>query len=166
MRKLEIPPPFRQLLEAHELDDVLRPLVSESSKILGHNKLYFFPDYTDHGIEHVEQVLLDQWNLIPSSTRDLLTPGDAFLIVASTILHDLAMHMSPASVQALIQSDNHDKKSVGLRFKPHGEMFLHDYPWRDLWASFVAESRGWGEDMQERIFGPSNIDKYLSLIHI
>ena len=56
--RLSIPEPFDKALET---DAKLRAAVygtaADFEPWLADSKLFFFPDYTDHGIEHVNQVL-------------------------------------------------------------------------------------------------------------
>ena len=55
---LEIPLRFKQKLEKDSfLNGEVFKTVSVFSKIFEDNKLYFFPEYTDHGFKHINSVL-------------------------------------------------------------------------------------------------------------
>lgn len=57
MAKIEFPNQLKQLLEDSDLLAPIRALADRVGEILTDNKLLFFPDYTDHGIDHVNHVL-------------------------------------------------------------------------------------------------------------
>src|SRR4051812_26440335 len=56
-----------------------------------------FPEYTDHGPDHISAVLAAAELLIPDAVwgEEVLTPDDAVLLVLSSLLHDVAMHLTP-----------------------------------------------------------------------
>src|SRR5690349_13845495 len=66
------------------------------------SKLPFFPDYTDHGVDHIEQVLITASALIRDEARKFLTPQDAAALVLATLLHDAAMHLTEDGFIALV----------------------------------------------------------------
>ncbi|MFZ4525457.1 MAG: hypothetical protein ACOYOE_07895 [Chlorobium sp.] len=57
MDKNTFPKLLEQLLEGSDLQAPLQAFVNKVALILSDNQLPFFPDYTDHGIEHVYRVL-------------------------------------------------------------------------------------------------------------
>ena len=64
-RALRLPQRLRDLLaDAPEESEVLA-LAGRTYQLLTDNKTPFFPDYTDHGITHVEQVLDAAVRLVP-----------------------------------------------------------------------------------------------------
>ncbi len=67
--KIEFPKPLRLLLEDSDLQAPVRALADRVGEILVDNKLPFFPDYTDHGTDHINRVLQSQVELVP---RDVL----------------------------------------------------------------------------------------------
>src|SRR5947207_2128612 len=102
MSKIEFPKPLNQLLEDSDLQAPIRALADRVGEILADNKLPFFPDYTDHGTEHINRVLKFEVELIPKqiwencrkdSAPQLLCDADAAVIIGATLLHDLAMHL-------------------------------------------------------------------------
>src|SRR5829696_2927384 len=72
---------------------------------LNTSRLPFFTDYTDHGIDHLNRVLATADHLIASASRDVFTPSDAAVLVASVLLHDSAMHLSEAGFYSLIRGE-------------------------------------------------------------
>src|SRR5687768_17401401 len=54
----------------------------------------FFPEYTDHGVDHLSRVLNTAEWLIADEARKALTPHDAACMILAVLLHDLAMHLT------------------------------------------------------------------------
>src|SRR4051794_393951 len=99
MTKIDFPRVLNALLEDSAFLAPLRNLADRVGVLLFDNKLAFFPDYTDHGVSHITNVLKSMAELVPASvwsqsTRgsdpQLLNDADATVIVAAALLHDLA----------------------------------------------------------------------------
>ncbi|MBL8813190.1 MAG: ATP-binding protein [Planctomycetaceae bacterium] len=144
VQQLVVPQPLQRALDNFELRADLEKFLNQSAHILRDNKLPFFPDFTDHGIEHVQQVLIDQISLLEPVVceRLLLTSGDAFLIVVGTILHDLGMHLTGDALRHLLQKSGH-QRTPGLRFETSEDDFGVDASWKTLWNAFLLEAQRW-----------------------
>jgi hypothetical protein len=57
MAEIVFPEPLKGLLEKSRLQVPIRILADRVGEVLADNKLPFFPDYTDHGIDHINCVL-------------------------------------------------------------------------------------------------------------
>src|SRR5215469_15307062 len=160
MVTIEIPKPLKRLLEDSEFDAPVKTLVDRVSEILADNKLPFFPDYTDHGVQHVSLVLHSEVDLVPkvvwekstkASDPRLLCDADAAVIIASTLLHDIAMHLHPVGFLELVSKDS--------RFRPRPwfneshEGHFADRPWHDLWDDYVREARRFSDRDLAQIIG-------------
>ena len=78
---INIPRNFIHILEQNS--DVQANISHLCSNVQGLFKLNpdFFPDYTFHGMDHINEVLDHADYLIPEKTRKILTPRDiAFLV--------------------------------------------------------------------------------------
>src|SRR3954454_1168639 len=102
MARIDFPKLLKQLLDESELQAPIRALADQAGKILADNKLPLFPDYTDHGTDHISRVLKAEAELVPrevweNSTQDsnprVLCDVDAIVIIGATILHNIAMHV-------------------------------------------------------------------------
>ena len=128
--------------------------------ILSDNELSFFPYYTDHGANHVYQVLKTQVELIPAvvwqtSNSDailrLLCDADASVIIGATLLHDIAMHLRPPGFLEVV--------SKGSRFHPlpwfdkHQTEHDADLPWDALWEAYEGEARQFSTQQLTNIIG-------------
>ena len=158
MSKIIIPERLQRLLSG-ELEAPIGTLVNRTGEILADNKLTFFPDYTDHGAEHISRVLQTECELIPDGVWSiqekgkLLGPADAAGIIGATLLHDIAMHLSPSGFLELIGSD---------RFKPlpwfeqDHDGHAADKPWGELWQEYLREARRFSDRVLINLIGDKN----------
>ncbi|NTW54651.1 MAG: hypothetical protein HGB15_07815 [Chlorobaculum sp.] len=160
MAKIEFPSQLKALLEDSDLQAPIRALADRVGEILAGSVLPFFPDYTDHGVEHVNRVLKSEVELVPKevwerSKRDsdprLLCDADAAVLIGATLLHDIAMHLHPKGFLELVGKDS--------RFQPlpwfcecH-EGPAADVAWHELWAEYVREARRFSDRDLTNIIG-------------
>ncbi|PCP73601.1 hypothetical protein CQA25_06185 [Morganella morganii] len=104
----------------------------------------FFPEYTEHGFTHLNEVLLSSSGLITDEARKILTSEDIAATIISTILHDCAMHLTPDSFYCLI-SDKYPRTES--RFVDEEES------WTNMWLSFIDEAKKFNSKQLESIFG-------------
>jgi molecular chaperone HtpG len=114
----------------------IEPWVSAST-------LPFFPEYTEHGIPHLEAVLATAEALIRDEAWPSLTPADAAALTLAVLLHDLAMHLTEDGFNELIGSSDASPAVDGFP----------DKPWPVLWADFVSETRRWDGRKLNELFG-------------
>ena len=70
----------------------------------------FFPDYTVHGIDHINEVLEHADALIARKTHSKLSPQDIAFLVAAIIIHDLGMFLRADGIRRLVRGDRrHDR---------------------------------------------------------
>jgi len=145
---IELPITLKQLLEDTDLQAPILTLSNKVGEILADNKLPFFPDYTDHGTDHINCVLKSEVELIPKevwagSTKDsdprLLCDADAAVIIGATLLHDIAMHLRPEGFRELVSKDSRFQPLHW--FKESHEGHSADQPWQELWEGYVREAR-------------------------
>ena len=96
----------------------------------GHSKTPFFPEYTDHGPQHVQRVLETADWLVSEAARPLLSAGDVATLSLAVILHDCALHLTEDGFQSLVASAQGRGPIQGFG----------DRPWPDLWENFIAEA--------------------------
>lgn len=164
MPNIEFPKPLKNLLEDSPLQASIRAYADRAGDILADNKLPFFPDYTDHGTDHINRVLASEVELVPDevwrhSERDsrprLLGEADAAVLIGATLLHDIAMHLRPAGFLELVGEDS--------RFRPlpwfdkEQEGHTADRPWRELWLDFQREARRFSDRDLGNIIGLESV---------
>lgn len=144
---IELPLALQAILDQNrELETILFENLIPFSHILKENDLNFFPEYTDHGINHIENVLLSITNLISNDSITKLTPYDVGIILVSTVLHDIGMHTSPEMFKNMIdgQYDNIE-----------GNLFK-EKTWSILWQEYLKDCKYWGAEKKKIVFGNEN----------
>ncbi|MRS17957.1 hypothetical protein GJV08_02155 [Enterobacteriaceae bacterium RIT692] len=108
------------------------------------NKLIFFPDYTDHGTNHIQEVLNTVCSIITDESWEVLTSHDASAICISILLHDCAMHLTEDGFYNLI---NDKYPTINSRF------YTEKLTWKQKWLTFFATSKRWDGKKLKSIFG-------------
>ncbi len=144
---MKIPIKFDEILiRSQRLSGLVYTTISVYDDILKENKLYFFEEYTDHGIRHVESVLNSTIQIIPEETfTNLLVkdPESISIYILATVLHDIGMHITPEGFHSLISGDFDD-----IRVKEFDKE-----TWKELWETYLDEARKWGDIEKKNIIG-------------
>ena len=143
---LRIPDALREILEGdRKLCGAVDTITSHIAPVLRDNRMPFYPEYTDHGIVHVEGVIRTAWALTSDDAREakVITPADAAALILACVLHDIAMHVSKDGFVSLVSPDS-DWPVVDE---------LGDKPWPEMWADFVLESRRFDGRTLKSLFG-------------
>ena len=140
-----IPSKFRKILEKDgKHNGIVLKTLADFSEILAENQLAFFEEYTDHGIKHIQQVLIAAEELIDDLTFEkILTSKDVTLLVLSVILHDLGMHTSFFTFRNMI-SGKYDE----FRIKE-----IDKKTWKELWDEYIDEAKKFNQVQKKSIFG-------------
>ena|SRR5215211_7827141 len=108
----------RLLEEAYGADHGLSSFVSFAlARIDDHissNRMVFFPEYTDHGITHLELTLQTAIDLATDAARCLLTSSDAAVLTVAVALHDFGMHLTLDGFNSLISRGSRWELSPNL----------------------------------------------------
>jgi hypothetical protein len=160
MSKIVFPKQLIELLDGSEFETSLRNFANKAEVILADNKLSFFPDYTDHGIDHINQTLKTEVKLVPQEVWDssksdsdprLLCDVDAALLIGATLLHDIAMHICPAGFLELVSKDSRFRPLAWFNKTQDGHS--EDLPWFELWQNYIREARRFSERQLTNIIG-------------
>lgn len=166
MAKIEIPTHLERLLKGSPFLPPILTLLERTSEFLSNNPP-FFPYYTDHGIEHITSVLKSETELVPSTVWEesnesshprLLCDADAAVIIGSTLLHDVAMHLHPKGFLELIDKDSRFQPLPW--FKENQEDHLADQPWVELWDYYDREARRLSDCDLSNIIGEESAKKW------
>jgi len=142
-----IPNKLKDILEKDQtLDGFVKLVITSFEPILKDNKLFFFEEYTDHGIEHIEMVLKAAEFLIPDDSYRYITPKEVATLIYAIVLHDIGMHTEFSTFKVMIDGKYDDVKIDILDRKT----------WAELWADYLAESRHWSSKKLDEIFGNPN----------
>ena len=106
---VELPSKLKAILDKDQSLSVrLLDIVSPFSDILKANHLYFFKEYTDHGIRHIENTLQYAENLIAEETFQYLTNKEDGVIILSVIMNDIGMHTNAEMFKNMIDEQYAD----------------------------------------------------------
>jgi molecular chaperone HtpG len=156
---IQIPDRLAELLRRDRtLDAAVKASLDELEPWLeaGGKRPTFFPDYTDHSVQHIQEVLETAVSLIRDEAWPALTPGDAAVLVLSTLLHDSAMHLTREGFLALVRP--------GTRWTPIDG--FGDRPWPQLWADFCLEARRFDQRRLMDLFGDAEPVQIPDLDHL
>jgi hypothetical protein len=138
-----IPKRFKDILERNQaLHTVVLDVVTSFQSVFDDNKLFFFEEYTDHGIKHIESVLAAAEFIITDDYVEHLTAKDVAVLVLAIILHDIGMHTEFATFVALLDGKYDVHKTC-----------LDSKTWRELWNDYLAEAKRFSSQQKRNIFG-------------
>ncbi len=145
MAHIKLPERFKIALEKNqELDGIIKTTLATFGDILEENKLYFFYEYTNHGIKHIEDVLASSDNLITDETfSNILSSEDIGSYILSVILHDIGMHLDLEGFKCLINGEYDDILITEIDTQK----------WGDLWLDYINEARKFSGKQLISIFG-------------
>ncbi|MCH5158737.1 MAG: ATP-binding protein [Clostridiales bacterium] len=105
----------------------------------------FFPDYTLHGITHVNMVLELADRLIPDDTLKKLTARDVSVLISSIVLHDIGMFITEDGLFKLIFNENaNDKIDI-----------LDKNSWKSEWSIYLKKINRYNDQQLLDLFGSS-----------
>ena len=142
--KLAIPKAFEEKL-THEDKALLYSTITNFQTILNDNSLYFFPEFTDHGIDHISTVLATAAFLITDESFEKLHSKDILVLILAVIAHDLGMHIYRGGFEKIVSDKNYKID------------FNDESSWSDLWNQFFRDASRFNEDELYNIFGSNNI---------
>ena len=103
----------------------------------------FFPEYTNHGKNHVQAVLNLAGELIPDEICSKLEPRHIGYLICAIAIHDLGMFLSVDGFNRLLESD----------WKDHCTEDLDKQTWTEAWEAYKAEVRRFSDEKLLRHFG-------------
>jgi molecular chaperone HtpG len=145
--KIKIPKKFNKKLSG-DYSSYIQNSISDFSAIYNDNKLEFFPEFTDHGIEHIEDVLITASNLISDETYEFLTEKDIAVLIMSVILHDFGMHISSEGIKKIFSTEYDEFRIASFDTKT----------WKEEWEEFLYEAKRFNDEQLINIFGTSKIE--------
>lgn len=155
MFEITLPEKFKSVIEKNQrLSGSIKILLSTFSQWLYENRLIFFPEYTDHGIAHVQSVLNTAENLITKEAFELITPEDIYVLASSILLHDCAMYIDKAGMIELLGNDIYSSSLFGYRIEKS---------FADEWSSFEGEVSKYTEKDWHNFFSDDSIVQFPDL---
>jgi molecular chaperone HtpG len=144
---MELPRFLSDLLEPHhELSAMVNLAIARLEPWIGNSQMPFFPEYTDHSLKHIEQVIGTATDLATEEAQNLLSANDAAVLVIAICLHDCAMHLTVDGFLSLISADS--------KWKP--VLDFDSTPWNVLWEDFMGEARRFDGRKLLALFGDTD----------
>lgn len=106
---------------------------------------YFFPEYTDHGIMHIQKVLEICDRLISDSSMKALSSKEIGVLIISVMLHDIGMFIQKDGLRELLYGSLKNTKIE----------LLDSYTWEEEWQSYIQHVRRYSDKKLLEIFGDS-----------
>ncbi len=107
---------------------------------------FFFPEYSIHGIKHINNVLDICSKLIPDECIQYLTSRDLSLLIISVIMHDIGMFIDRDGVYELL-------------YGKYGKNRINDLDkqtWNELWNIHIRKVRRYPDKVLLKLFGVAN----------
>jgi len=141
---LEYPEFFEQrLANNRQMRAAVDGTVVHFDSWLRDSKLPFFTDYTDHGTDHLNRVMVTAAALISREAKEKFSPEDTAVLIASVLLHDSALHLSEAGFFSLIRG-----KAASNRIQAADKV-----PWPELWDEYLFSARRWDDQKLKEVLG-------------
>lgn len=142
--ELSLPIKFKNIIKNDaSLDGELLMVISKFTEWFSANNTEFFPEYTDHGIKHVQSVLNTAEEIISPASWDILSPEDVYVLALSVLLHDCAMHITKSGLWNLITNDIYNGVLLG---------FSREEEWAKRWKNFTSDVNKFDESDYNRFF--------------
>jgi molecular chaperone HtpG len=148
MLKIVLPSTYAELLRESPLETAVKQTARNCTDFYADEtrSLPFFPEYTAHGVEHVQQVLDSTEWLLTADSPGSITPEDAAVLTLAVLLHDAAMHLTEDSFLATVR---HNRESPRLP-----DVDTHN--WSKTWELYLAEATRWSDQQLRRVLGDSS----------
>lgn len=135
-----------KLEEDTELTIIVNQAIITTQKIYS-DSLYFFPEYTNHGAEHISSVLEVSARLIsPQTLETMLTPTDVALLILAILYHDIGMHLTFDGFKQLLNG----------KFDSVICLSFDSQTWTELWNDYILEAKRFNSKQLKAIFGDEN----------
>lgn len=142
-RRLKIPRFLKEKLESSSINKLVEEILADYIPWISRNQTVFFHEYTDHGVEHIESILETSVLLLTNQSKSIFTDHDAALLIISTILHDVALHLQRDQFVKLVSKGSY----LELNEK------LDSDNWHSLWVKFSAEASRFNKLQLITLFG-------------
>lgn len=144
MNGIFLPVKFEAIVSVNQkIHGATKIALSKFSDWLSMNQLIFFPEYTDHGINHIQDVLNTAEDLLTKDSFRILTPEDIYVLTSSILLHDCAMHIGKQGLKELINNEMYSSSLFGY---PIEKTF------KEEWTKFEIEVSKYSDNDWQKFF--------------
>ncbi|MDR0987355.1 MAG: ATP-binding protein [Ruminococcus sp.] len=129
---IKIPQSFQDILNTDErFSSSVNTVIKNAENYFNTDPPEFFPEYTLHGVKHINKILELAKELISEKSLREFTPCAMAVLVLSVILHDIGMFVKKAGVKKI----------------------LFDGTMKEEWKKYFEEARYYGKYKKIRAFG-------------
>jgi len=140
--KIDIPKTFRKILDNSDYEVLVKQLCIKVERIIKENDHYFFGEYTNHGIDHINQVMKKSEEVIDADCKDKLDAKNVSCLIIAILFHDIGMNLNLICFNHLI--------SESCEFKIHS---LDNLSYRELWTNYLKEFEYWTDSDKIKTLG-------------
>lgn len=145
---MKLPKKFEAIISKNQnYYSIVLDIITSFEPIFKDNKLYFFEEYTDHGINHIEKVLESAEFIITDESFEKITSNEILILILSIILHDIGMHIELSTFNSMLKGD-YDSTRIEI---------LDDKTWNELWNDYLNEVKRFSSIQKRNIFGDENV---------
>lgn len=145
---MRLPLKFENILKENQtIYSIVLDVIASFEPILNDNKLFFFEEYTDHGINHIEKVLESAEFIITDASYDNISSAEIAILTLSVILHDLGMHVELSTFNSLL-SGEYDSCKADV---------IDKRTWLELWDEYLSEVKRFNAVQKMNVFGDESI---------
>lgn len=139
--------PGRLLEKLRQDDEWMANIIHLESNISDYFMLspVFFPDYTIHGIRHIDMVLSIADQLIPGETMEALSGREAAVLVAAILIHDIGMFLTEDGLNKLLDGGRAENRID----------HLDRHTWQEDWHAYLQRVKRYTDRELFRAFGES-----------
>lgn len=148
-QKIEIPNELKKKLQGSKWEDFINTTIHNVQPILSRSPR-FFPEYTKHGIDHINNVLYIACRLIPEkilNNDEMFRSEDVGILICSILLHDLGLFLDDSRLTGLLKSTEH--KIDGI---------MPDWTNQQLWDDYCYKVKCLSPRKSYDLTGASHID--------
>lgn len=142
---IKIPDIFEQKLRA---DDEWRYFVyslAEKCETIFQRSPVFFPEYTFHGVTHVNRVMEMASLLMEKESINKLSPMSIAVLLSSIIVHDIGMFIDKDGLNKVLYGEYKDRKTD----------LLDEMDWENTWKTYYKRVTRYDERKLVDTFGSS-----------
>lgn len=107
--------------------------INKMSEIIENSDMYFFPEYTNHSMEHIMSIFELIGRIAPVESLEKLSPKSVSFLILSVYLHDLGMYLKPD----------------GLRY------LLSQTPWQNEYDKYIKAAQRMSDIDLKKLYGDS-----------
>ncbi len=139
--KIILPLKFEEILKRDRtIHNVISICTERIERVISESHLFFFPEYTNHGIHHINELLKCSEEIIHDDAFLILDSKNIGILISAIYIHDIGMSLNLSHFNKMIR----DNKPV---------LDFDKTTFKELWKQYLEESSKWTDDNKKAILG-------------